>query len=83
MQTDIVTRALAEVDACRALRERNLMRRLEMQRRIEAATAKPAYVLKKNSAGAKRAMRRRQKADGQGSMPLFDPLPADGPAMLS
>lgn len=45
MQTDAVERALAEVAACRALREKQQAHRAEFQRRVEAA-AKPLYVLK-------------------------------------
>ncbi|WP_242225093.1 hypothetical protein [Shinella zoogloeoides] len=46
MQTDSIERALAEVAACRALREKQLAVRAENRRKLEAATAKPLYVLK-------------------------------------
>ena len=45
MQTDAIERALAEVAACRALRERERAHRADIQRKIEAV-AKPLYVLK-------------------------------------
>ncbi|WP_168169006.1 hypothetical protein [Shinella sp. HZN7] len=45
MQIDSIEKALAEVAACRALREKQLALRAETQRKLEAA-AKPLYVLK-------------------------------------
>jgi len=45
MQTDSIENALAEVAACRALREKQLALRAENQRRLEAIK-KPLYVLK-------------------------------------
>lgn len=45
MRTDAVENALAEVAACRALREKQMAHRIEIQRRLEAQ-AKPLYVLK-------------------------------------
>lgn len=45
MQTDAIERALEMVAASRALRERQLANRAELQRKVEAA-AKPLYVLK-------------------------------------
>jgi len=48
MQNDAIERALAEVAACRALREKQQAHRAEFQRRLEAV-AKPLYVLKRKS----------------------------------
>lgn len=45
MQADSIEKALAEVAACRALREKQMAYRLENQRKLEAA-ARPLYVLK-------------------------------------
>ena len=45
MQTDSIEKALAEVAACRALREKQLALRAENRRKLEAV-AKPLYVLK-------------------------------------
>ncbi|MFC6447627.1 hypothetical protein [Shinella zoogloeoides] len=45
MQTDSIEKALAEVAACRALREKQLALRVENQRKLEAV-AKPLYVLR-------------------------------------
>ena len=45
MQTDSIEKALAEVAACRALREKQLALRAENQRKLEAV-AKPLYVLR-------------------------------------
>ncbi|MCW5712312.1 hypothetical protein [Shinella sp.] len=45
MQTDSIEKALAEVAACRALREKQMAYRLENQRKLEAV-ARPLYVLK-------------------------------------
>jgi hypothetical protein len=45
MQSDAIERALAEVAACRALREKQQAHRAEFQRKLEAV-AKPLYVLK-------------------------------------
>lgn len=45
MQVDVIQKALAEVAASRALRERQLANRAELQRKA-AAAAKPLYVLK-------------------------------------
>lgn len=45
MQMNAVERALQLVAASRALRERQLANRVELQRKVDAA-AKPLYVLK-------------------------------------
>ena len=45
MQTDVVERALAEVAACRAWREKLAAERAERRRALEAAP-QPLYVLK-------------------------------------
>ncbi|MFB9791221.1 MULTISPECIES: hypothetical protein [Shinella] len=45
MQSDAIERALAEVAACRALREKQQAHRAEFQRKLEAV-ARPLYVLK-------------------------------------
>jgi hypothetical protein len=44
----VIENALSEVAAIRALRERNLERRQELQRRAEMLSAKPLYILKKH-----------------------------------
>ncbi len=45
MQNDTLDRAVATIEACRLLRERQVQNRLELQRKA-AAVAKPLYVLK-------------------------------------
>lgn len=44
----VIARALAEVAACKALRERTLARRQEMQKQTE--TPPPVYILRRKGA---------------------------------
>jgi len=48
MQNDTLDRAVATIEACRLLRERQVQNRLELQRKA-AAAAKPLYVLKRKA----------------------------------